>query len=182
MGYNQCGSERSEESMIVYDNHFNSNEWFILVGLCVGIITVLCLPKRFPKKTAIVFFTCGIYSGFFFDHSLSVQPVSFYDVNDNSSYQLIDFLSYLSYGPISYLFFYLYDRLRPGSTPIYILSWSLFSLGMEGLAVYFGVFHYRHGYKLFYLFPIYLLVQSCWIAFYHRYLGSNSSINSNPIH
>lgn len=157
--------------MIVYDNHFNSNEWFIVVGLCTGIITMSLLPKRFPRKMTIVFFTCGVFSGFFFDHSLSVQPVSFYDVNDNSSYQFIDFLSYISYGPLSYLFFYFYDRLRPKSNSLYILVWSLISLGTEGLAAYLGVFHYRFGYKLYYSFPIYLLVQSCWVVLYHRYRG-----------
>ncbi|MDQ0198233.1 hypothetical protein J2S10_001374 [Neobacillus ginsengisoli] len=167
--------------MNVYDNHFNSNEWFIVVGLCIGTITLFFLPKRFPRKTSIVFFTCGVFSGFFFDHSLSVEPVNFYDVNDNSSYQFIDFLSYVTYGPLSYLFFYFFDRLRPVSIPIYILIWSLISLGMEWSATYFGVFHYRHGYKLFYSLPIYLIVQSCWIVLYHRYHGSNSNLNSNPI-
>ena len=98
--------------------------------------------------------------------------INFYDVNDNSSYQFIDFLSYLTYGPLSYLFFYFYDRFRPVSIPIYILIWTLISLGMEWIATYFGVFHYRHGYKLSYSLPIYLLVQSCWLLIYRRYHGS----------
>lgn len=178
MGNNESRTGRSDKSMIVYDNHFNLNEWFIIIGLCIGITTVIILPKRFPKKTAIVFFVCGIYTGFFFDHSVSVQPVSFYDVNDNSSYQFMDFLSYLSFGPLSYLFFYIFDKLRPKSKPLYILIWSLISLGIEWLATHAGVYHYRHGYKLYYSFPIYLIVQSCWLVLYDRFRGG---AHSNPI-
>lgn len=160
--------------MIIYDNHFNSNEWFIIVGLLIGIITLIIIPKRFPIKTAIVFFMCGFFTGFFFDHSLSVEPVSYYDVNDKSSYQIMDFLSYITYGPVSYLFFHIYDRLRPVSIPIYILIGSLISTGLEWGAVHAGIFHYRHGYNLYFSFPIYLLVQSCWLALYYRYHRSNS--------
>ncbi|RAP75610.1 hypothetical protein DL346_18690 [Paenibacillus montanisoli] len=142
----------------------------MIAGLCIGIALVIFLPKRFQRKHTFVYFMCGVYSGFFFDHSLSVQPVSFYDVNDRSSYQLIDFVSYISYGPISYLFFYTYDRLRPkpSQIAIFILIWSLVSTGLEWLAVCANVFHYRFGYKLAYSFPIYLIVQSCWIFLYHR--------------
>lgn len=160
--------------MIVYDNRFNSNEWFIILGLCIGITVLFFLPKRFPPKTAIVFFMCGVFTGFLFDHSLSVQPVSFYDVNDNSSYQFIDFLSYITYGPFSYMFFHFYDRLRPKSIPLYILIWTLISYGTEWCAHYAGVFHYRHGYKIYYGIPIYLAVQSLWVFFYHRYHGANA--------
>ncbi|TJY42616.1 hypothetical protein E5161_07115 [Cohnella pontilimi] len=163
--------------MIVYDNRFNTNEWFIIGGLCVGMALVIFLPKRFPTKNTIVYFMCGVYSGFFFDHSLSVEPVSYYDVNDKSAFQFMDFLSYLSYGPMSYLFFYIYDRIRPKPShiPLYILIWSLTAVGLEWLAVRTGVFHYLHGYKLAYSFPIYLIVQSCWIAFFHRYHNVRSN-------
>lgn len=161
--------------MIVYDNHFNGNEWFIIIGLCLGIITLIILPKRFPRKVAILFIICGVYSGFFFDHSLSVEPVSFYDVNDKSSYQIFDFLSYLTYGPCSYLFFYLFDFFRPSKAiPIYILIWSFVSTGLEWCAHHFGVYHYRHGYNLYYSFIIYLIVQSCWLVLYFRFSGRNT--------
>jgi hypothetical protein len=152
----------------VYDNHFNLNEWTILGALFVSVITVVLLPRRFPLKKSIVFFVCGIFTGFVFDHSVSVQPVSYYDVNDNSSYQFFDFLSYLTFGPKSYLFFYIYDRVKPFSKSIYILLWSLFDTGIEYCADLVGVYHYNHGYTIFYSFPIYLLVCSCWLGFYYR--------------
>ncbi|MGV3466071.1 MAG: hypothetical protein ACO1OT_12355 [Heyndrickxia sp.] len=154
--------------MTVYDNQFNANEWSILLGLLIESILLFVIPKRFPRKISIVIFTCGVFSGFLFDHSLSVEPVSFYDVNDKSTYQLFDFLSYLTYGPICYLFFYMYDRMKRKSATIYILIWSLISVGIEWYAVHFGVFHYRNGYKIYYSFLIYLIVQSCWMVLYKR--------------
>ena len=154
--------------MIVYDHHFNWNEWSILIGCFLGLIVIRLLPKRFPLKTSIVFFMCGVYSGFFFDHSLSVEPVSFYDVNDKSSYQLIDFISYLTFGPASYIFFYIYDRYKKISAPIYILLWAFFDIGLEWYSSRIGIYHYRHGYSLYFSFPIYLIVNSSWIAFYNR--------------
>ncbi|WP_308638550.1 hypothetical protein [Paenibacillus silvisoli] len=156
--------------MTVYDNRFDANEWFIVGGLVIGLVWTIFLPKRFSRKHLFIYFMCGVYSGFFFDHSLGVLPVNFYDVNDRSSYQVMDFLSYLSYGTVSYLYFYTYDylRLKPSRIPVFILVWSLISTGLEWLALLADVFHYQHGYKLAYSFPIYLIVQSCWIFLYHR--------------
>lgn len=155
--------------MIVYDNRFNVNEWFVIVGLCVGVVLTVIFSKRFSGQLTVVFFLCGVYSGFFFDHSLSVEPVSFYDVNDLSKFQVMDFVSYWMYGAVSYFFCYIYDRLQLKSSyiPLYILGWSLMSLGVERVAVLYGVYHYNHGYKLAYSLPIYLLVQTCWMALYY---------------
>lgn len=161
--------------MRVYDHSFNGNEWFILSGLFIEILILVFIPKRFPLKTAIAFFMCGVFVGFLFDHSLSVQPVSFYDVNDSSSYQLMDFISYITYGPISYLFFHFYDRYRSIPAPLYVLITALFSICLEWLSDLMGVFHYQHGYTLYYSFPIYLIVQSSWILFYNRYRGVHSA-------
>lgn len=166
-------SERSEYKLIVYDNQFNRNEWFVIVGLFIGIVVVYLLPKRFPRQISNLFFLCGIFTGIFFDHTLSVQPVSYYDVNDVSLFEVMDFISYLMYGPFSYLFFYVYDyfRIKPSFIPIFVLVWSLISIGMECLEAFFGVFHYTNGYKIWYSFPIYLLVQSLWMILYYRYRG-----------
>jgi hypothetical protein len=161
--------------MTIYDDHFNSNEWFILIGLFIGCLIIFLLPKRFPKRLSILFFTCGVYSGFFFDHSLSVQPVSFYNVNDKSTYQFFDFLSYVSFGPVSYMYFYFYDKLKPASPPLYIFIWAIIYLAIEGLSDIFGVYHYQHGYKIYYSFIIYLIVNSFWIGFYKRFHETKSS-------
>jgi hypothetical protein len=155
--------------MKIYDKHFNGNEWFIISEFCMGIALILFLPKRFPRKVSLVFFMCGVYSGFLFDHSLSVEPVNFYDVNDASTYQFIDFVSYFCFGPYSYLFFYVLDyfNLKRPFIPLYILFWAIFSIIMEYCSHKMGVYHYRHGYSIFYSFPIYLIVLSSWFILYY---------------
>ncbi|NBD27298.1 hypothetical protein [Paenibacillus glycinis] len=155
--------------MNVYDTHFDSNEWFVLSGLFIGAVLVVLLPKRFRAKNAIVYYTCGLYTGLFFDHSLGLEPIDLYDVDDSSAYEWTDFLSYVSYGCVSYIFFYVYDRIgvRPSRIAVYVLVWALLSTGMEWLAVQAHVFHYRLGYRLAYSFLIYLIVHSCWLALFH---------------
>lgn len=155
---------------IVYDNRFNANEWFIIISLCVGILMVIILPKRFTKKMTGNYLLCGVFFGFLFDHTMSVLPVRFYDINDTSRFELMDFLSHFMYAPYCYLFMYLYDRwhIKPRFSLICILVWSLISVGFERLSVALGVFHYtQNGFTIFYSFVIYLLVISFWVVFYY---------------
>jgi hypothetical protein len=157
--------------MVIYDNHFNANEWFEIIGFCIGYLVLFILPRRFPLKITFVFVICGIYSGFFFDHSISIEPVDFYDVNDRSQYEIMDFISYLKFGPWSYLFFYIWDwlqfRFRFG--PLYIFIWGLSSLGLEKLAVLCHVYHYKNGYGIMDSFPLYLLTLSIWSVLYYYF-------------
>lgn len=153
---------------IRYDHHFNLNEWFIIIALIVGVFIVYFLPKRFATKTTVVYLMCGIFFGFLFDHTLSVFPVSYYVINDSSTFELMDFLSHVMYGPYSYLFFYLYDyyNIKPHASPLYILVWTFVGVGIERLSVAIGIFHYQHGYTIYYSFVIYLLVYSIWLFLY----------------
>ncbi|KIL39661.1 hypothetical protein SD70_18645 [Gordoniibacillus kamchatkensis] len=157
--------------MIVYDTRFNANEWFVIVGFCIGYGMLFLLPRRFSYKITLLFIICGIYSGFFYDHSLSVEPKDFYDVNDTSLYQPWDFLSYLMYGPLSYLFFYIWDcvRFKFRFAPLYIFAWGLVAVAFEKFAIVCHVFHYKNGYRLAYSFPIYLLTYSIWSALYYYF-------------
>jgi len=153
---------------IRFNHHFNLNEWFIVAALFVGTLMVLWLPRRFPKKTTGVYLMCGMFWGFFFDHTLSVFPVSYYVINDAPRFEVMDFFSHVIYAPYSYLFFYLYDffNIKPASSPLYVLAWALMSCGFERLCVALGIFHYQHGYNTFYSFVIYLLVISIWALLY----------------
>lgn len=155
-------------NIIHYDHHFNMNEWFIIISLLIGAFVVLKLPKRFSKKITFVFLVCGVFFGFLFDHTLSVHPVSFYDINDNSSFEVMDFFSHVMYAPYSYLFFYLYDlfNIKPHFSLIFILIWAFISTGIERFCTAIGIFHYQHGYNIYYSFVIYLLVISSWVLFY----------------
>lgn len=145
-----------------------SNELYIIIALILGAITVYKLPQRFTKQATYLFLVCGMFFGFFFDHTLSALPVSYYQINDSSNFELMDFLSHVMYGPYGYLFFYLYDyfKIKPQLSLIYILVWALISTGIEQISEYLGVFHYENGYTIYYSFSIYLLVHSSWVIFY----------------
>lgn len=159
--------------MISYDNRWNANEWFVIGMLIVGAAILTLLPKRFPLRWSAVFTLYGIFAGLFLDHSISVKPVDYYDVNETSKYEFLDFLTYLMYGPFSYLFAYLLDRwsVKPSYAPLYVLGWSILSIGVEWVADRAGVFHYKNGYGLYYSFPIYLLMSSLYLVFLYKAKG-----------
>jgi hypothetical protein len=154
---------------IVYDNRFNANEWFGIIGLFIGLLFMIKLPSRFPRKIAILFFLCGLTFGTLADHYIGTIPKSLYDTGNTSDFDLTDVPSLLMYGPFSYLFFYIYDfiKIKTNFIPIYILFWSLASSLFEWLGGLAGLFHYNNGYWIGISFMIYLLVHSIWIIFYH---------------
>lgn len=154
---------------IVYDSHFNANEWFVILGLCIGLCMMFILPSRFPRKLFILYFMIGVTFGALSDHNIGTVPISFYDTSDTSAFDIADIPAILMYGPYSYLFFYLYEFLKVKNSfiPVYILSWALISTGIEWVAVRLGVFYYHHGYWLGISFVIYLLVHSVWVVFFH---------------
>lgn len=155
--------------MKVYDHGFNENEWFVIASILVTNLAIWLAPRIFSKLEAIGYYIFGIYIGLFYDHTISIKPWDYYDVNDNSSYQVIDFLSYIMYGPYGYFFLYFYVKfnIRGLRTIPYVLVWSAFSVLMEWIGVKVGLFHYDKGYKMYWSFPIYLLSQSMMILFYH---------------
>lgn len=161
---------------IYYDNRWNANEWFVIGMLILGFTIVALLPRRFPLNWSTVFTLYGISAGLFLDHSISVEPVDFYDVNESSRYELLDFLTYVMYGAFSYIFAYLHDhwKIKSSHDPLYVLGWSLLSTGTEWIAGQAGVFHYKNGYNLYYSFPIYLLLTSLYMLFLRKVNGIRS--------
>jgi len=163
--------------MKVYDHGFNENEWFVIASILVMNLAIWLAPRIFSKLEALGYYIFGIYIGLFYDHTISTKPWDFYDVNDNSSYQFIDFLSYIMYGPYGYFFLYFYVKwnIRGLKTIPYILIWSLFSLLMEWIGLKVGLFHFDKGYKMYWSFPIYLLSQSMMILYYHLVVRNRSA-------
>ncbi|MED4018462.1 hypothetical protein [Sutcliffiella cohnii] len=153
---------------VIYEDSFNINEWFVIVSLVFMIIMIWITPKIFTILEGIAYFIFGIVYGMFYDHTISIKPWDFYDVNDNSSYQLIDFLSYVMYGGYSYFFLYLYEKMniKGHGNLIYVLIWSCFSFLMEWIGVKIGLFHFDKGYKMYWSIPIYIIAQSMLIIFY----------------
>lgn len=164
---------------IIYDRNFNSNEWFVIGSLIIGVILVWKLPKRFSFKESLVYLIYFIFVGMIFDHTISIEPFDYYDVNDSSSYQLMDFMSYLSFGPFGYLYIYFYDffKIQNKYNAFYILLWTIIALVTEYIAHAFGVYHYKNGYEIYYSFPIYLLILTSHLYLYK--LLNRKMVNAN---
>lgn len=154
---------------IVYDNQFNANDWFGIIGLCLGLFILFIVPSRFPRKLSILFCLCGLTFGTLADHYIGTVPKSSYDTGNTSAFDFADVPTLLMYGPYSYLFFYLYDllKIKTNLIPLYILSWALVSTFIEWFGILTGVFHYNNGYWLGISFMIYLLVHSFWVIFFN---------------
>ena len=155
--------------IIVYERVFDWNEWFVIINLIAFCTLIWMLPKIFPLLEGIAYFIFGVSIGNFFDHTISVRPWDFYDVNDSSAYQAIDFLSYIMYGPFSYFFMYFYVKfnIRGISNLFYILAWVCFAFIMEWVGVKLGLFHYEKGYLMYWSLPIYIATQTSQIIFFH---------------
>lgn len=166
---------------IVYDRYFNKNEWFVIISLIVGITLVFIYRKRFTLKEVVVYSLYSVFIGMAFDYTISITPFDFYDVNNSSAYELMDFLTYLMYAPYGYFYIYFYDyfKIKNSLTPVYILLWALLSVAMELIADYMGVFHYKGGYKLYYSFPTYLFVLSLHIGLYKLIRQTKIRVNSH---
>jgi hypothetical protein len=158
-----------------YDQQFNLNEWYLIVLLFVVILIFVFVPKRFSTQVSIVFLLFGTYTGYLIDFFIGIDPLNFYDVNDSSKYSFFDVITYIIFGPWSYFYFYIYDRLRLTLTqaPLYILIWSCLGIMVEWISQEIGVYHYRHGYAIYYSLFIYIVVQSIGLVLY--YLVKNSS-------
>lgn len=163
---------RVNNAKIVYDSHFNANEWFVILGLCIGLLVMFIVPRRFPGKLTAVFFMIGIALGALSDHNVGTVPISLYDTSDTSAFDLADIPAITMYGAYSYLFFYLYDmlKLRTKFIPLYILGWAFVSTGMEWMAKLAGVFHYNYGFWLGISFVIYIGVHSLMVLLYYLML------------
>ncbi|TMU86943.1 hypothetical protein FGG79_02030 [Bacillus sp. BHET2] len=158
----------------IYERSFDLNEWFIILSLFGLLFLIWVTPKMFSFLEGFSYFVYGISTGMFYDHTISIPPWDYYDVNDSSAYQGIDFISYIMYGPYSYFFIYIYRKLgiKGIMNLAYILIWTTFSLLMEWLTVKIGIFHFDKGYKMYWSIPIYMAVQSVQLIFHHKVRGS----------
>lgn len=161
----------------VYERSFDINEWFVIISFILLNVVILIIPKIFSRIEALAYYLYGIFIVTFFDHTTSFRPWDLYDVNDNSTYQLLDFISYIMFGAYSYFFIYLYLKLKiKGNANIfYLLIWSGFSVFLEWVGVKVGLFHYDKGYKMYWSFPVYMTVQSILIYFHLKIKKVGSS-------
>lgn len=163
----------------IYDNRFNGNEWFVIAMIVVGALAIWILPKKFTLTQSLFNLLIGVVFGLMFDHTIAVPPFDFYDVGDESHYQLFDIFSYTMYAPFGYIFIYFYKKwgVRGYYTIPYILLWTSMGIGVEWLSVLVGIFHYKHGYQLAYSIPIYLFLQSIHLLLYRIFFPEHKTIS-----
>jgi len=155
--------------MVTYEHAFDANEWFIVISLILIGIIIAIAPKIFSFLEGVAHYIYGAFIAMFFDHVIGVPAWDLYDINDSSAYEIFDFLTYLIYGYYSYFYAYLYNKLRIKRymhIP-YLFIWTCFSVLIEWLGIKIGLFHFNKGYEMYWSVPIYLLVQSLHIIYYH---------------
>jgi hypothetical protein len=150
------------------DNYLSKEAIFIYCLFGIGFSSLL-LPKKFPKKITVLLFVMGCTIDTLFDYSIGGHKLDLYDTFHSPRYTLMDLITYISFSPFPYIFIYIYEhfRIKRIKVVFYIMGWTVFSIGVEGLAVYLGVFTYKFGYHLYYSIPIYLYTQSLTVALYH---------------
>ncbi|WP_100487987.1 hypothetical protein [Sporolactobacillus pectinivorans] len=168
--------------MRTYDQFLSLNEWFIIVTGITAYSLIFFLPKKFTRAQTVLTLFIGIYFVVFFDHTMCVEPLDYYDVNDSNKIDIWDVLSYIMYGPFAYLFIYGYTLLRKSKSTyfFYLLVWTIFSITAEALAWHAGVYHYRRGYRIFFSIPIYLLVLSLTMIYFQLFIRKTENKANRP--
>ncbi|MFC4802031.1 hypothetical protein ACFPA1_22185 [Neobacillus sp. GCM10023253] len=146
---------------------FDGNEWFIITGLLVSLTIIFLLPKKFPYTITILFMAFSMVIPIILDTMISTKPFDFYKINDSPKFEIFDLLLWFFYAPFGYFFIYIFERwnLHGFSLFIYIIVSSMISIGFEYLTIKAHLFTYN-GWLLSYSFPVYLIVQSTYIAFF----------------
>lgn len=153
--------------MLPLPHKFDQNEWFILGSIIVAYSIIFFLPKRFPTSLSIILLLYGPTVARISDHLLATAKLDYYRVMDLAKFEFFDLVTYLLYAPFSYLFLYIYDRLKLEGFWIlfYIFCCTLAATFFEYINNVLHVFSYN-GWKLFYSLSVYLFIQCLTIVFY----------------
>ena len=167
--------------MILWE-HFDRNEWFVLVMLIVTYGAIWVLPKRLPTSILIAGLVWGFASSTLFDFTIGGGLMDYYRVNDSNRYEVTDFLVYCMFAPFGYFLVYFYEVLRITRKTVvfYILGWTAVGVSVQWVAEWMHMTKYQHGYRLEYNAPVFLLVQTVTILCYmylkkHRLMVRHSA-------
>ncbi|WP_243298431.1 hypothetical protein [Bacillus litorisediminis] len=152
---------------MILPKNFDQNEWFILISL-IAVISIICfLPKRFPHSITILIFAYAVTVGRVTDRFLAAPWADFYDIMDTGKFDLFDLFSYVLYAMFSYLFIYIFHRMKMKGLLIlvYIVLWSLFSVGFEWISAQFEVVKYK-GWVPYLSFNYYLAIEALTLLFF----------------
>ncbi|MET3698507.1 hypothetical protein SAMN05877753_109147 [Bacillus oleivorans] len=155
---------------MILPKNFDQNEWFVLIFLTVVIVIICFLPKRFPRSITILILVYTATVGRITDRTLAAPWADFYDIMDTGKYDLFDLLTYILYALFGYILIYLFDMLNVKGLWIlvYIVLWSLASVGLEWMSSQFEVVKYKEWVP-YLSFSYYLAVQALTLLFF-KYL------------
>lgn len=153
--------------MILWE-HFDRNEWYVLIMLVLSFGAVILLPKRLPRHLLILSLVWGSASAMLMDFTIGGGLMDYYRVNDSNRLELTDLLTYLMFAPFGYFFIYFYEWLRIRKTTLvyYILAWTVVGFGVQAISEWMKMTEYQRGYKAEYNIPIFLVVQTITGLFY----------------
>src|SRR5690606_35876860 len=131
--------------MMPLPQKFDQNEWFIIISLAVGVVTVILLPRRFPLSVSILLMVFASTVARTLDHLLAGPTVDVYNITDTGKYDLFDLITYTLYAPFAYIFVYIFDRfnIKGYWILLYLVIASLIATLYEWLCVLFDVFNYK---------------------------------------
>jgi hypothetical protein len=166
---------------LFWPERFDANEWFVLAVIVVSYPIVWMLPRRFPTIVSLAILSLGVGVGFLADSLFAAPPADLFDVNDRKEYEIFDLLVYFQYPPFSYIYLYLYDRLRIKGLSVigYVLLWSVAAYLIEAWASYLNVFHFTKGWSLHYSFVFYVFTQFALLPLF--YVMKKQFVTTNTV-
>lgn len=158
--------------MMPLPQKFDQNEWFIIISLAVGVVTVILLPRRFPLSVSILMMVFAATVARTLDHLLAGPTVDVYNITDTGRYDLFDLITYTLYAPFAYIFVYIFDRfnIKGYWILLYVVIASLLGTLYEWLCVVFDVFNYK-GWNIKYSYGFYLSTQPLTLLFFRYIMG-----------
>jgi hypothetical protein len=159
---------------------FNINEWFIIIGVILNILTFKLLPKKIPKAITPLIVLLSISFPKVLDHTIAVVPIDLYNINDSKNYELFDLILYAVYPMFGYLFIYLVEVLKPRGIMfvLYFIAWDVFAVIFEFFLNKLHVFNYN-GWNIIFSLPVYLITLCFTYIFYIYTINLNKKLVRN---
>lgn len=89
--------------MFTMPDHFDENEWFIIIVILLSTI-LFKLPKRFPSEITILILLLSVAIPKIIDHTIATPwPYDLYDLNDSNAFEWFDLILDGIYLPFGYM-------------------------------------------------------------------------------
>lgn len=147
--------------MVKLPEHFDKNEWFVIISILILVICFFMLPRITPRRLTLTIFLFFAVLGLTADVLIGVSyPADFYVIMDSPKLELFDLLVYAGNYPLfGYFFAYvIYKwRMRTAHLLWFVPFWCLLAVGIEWLSLQFKIYTYQNGWTLGLSAAVYLL-------------------------